>query len=92
MYSAAIADCAVRYQQLKKPNIEIRFSTGTDEHGTKIQQAAKQHNQEVSQYCNDISKQFRSLFDVAGIKYTHFNRTADKINHFPAVQQFWVRL
>lgn len=90
LYSAAIADCAVRYQKLRNPNVEVRLSTGTDEHGTKIQQAAKKNNQEVSQYCNEISSRFRTLFDAAGIKYTHYNRTTDRVNHFPAVQKFWV--
>lgn len=85
-----IADAAVRYQKLRQPNVKILFSTGTDEHGAKIQQAAAQNNQDVGKYCDQISSKFRSLFDSAEIQYTHYNRTSDKVNHFPAVQAFWV--
>lgn len=70
--------------------MKFLFSTGTDEHGTKIQQAANAHNQNPEQYCNEISECYKTLFKKSGIDYTHFNRTTDKKCHFPAVQHFWV--
>lgn len=66
------------------------FSTGTDEHGTKVQQAAVLHNQHPKQYCDQIAESYKTLFEKSGINYTHFNRTTDKKRHFPAVQHFWV--
>lgn len=90
MYSAVIADCIFRYEKLRDASREFRFSTGCDEHGTKIQQAAQQHNQQPKQYCDTISNRYRQLFDAAGISYTHFNRTSEQSTHFPAVQNFWV--
>lgn len=90
MYSAAIADCVVRYQKLRNPKGSFILSTGTDEHGSKVEQAAQKNNEELGIYCDKISKSFQCLFDSAGIDYTHFNRTSDQCKHVPAVQEFWV--
>lgn len=92
LYSASIADCIYRYERLRDRSAKFLFSTGTDEHGTKIQQAASAHNQNPEQYCTVISDAYKSLFQKSGIDYTHFNRTTDQKHHFPAVQQFWVCL
>lgn len=91
LYSASIADCVYRYEKLRDRSEKLLFSTGTDEHGSKIQQAAIAHNQNPMQYCNEISECYKTLFGKSGINYTHFNRTTDKKRHFPAVQHFWVR-
>lgn len=90
LYSASIADCIYRYEKLRDRSMKFLFSTGTDEHGSKIQQAANSHNQNPEQYCNEISECYKSLFEKSGIDYTHFNRTTDQKHHFPAVQHFWV--
>lgn len=90
LYTASIADCIFRYEKLRDRSMKFLFSTGTDEHGTKIQQAAAAHNQSPAQYCNEISECYKTLFKNTGINYTHFNRTTDEKRHFPAVQHFWV--
>lgn len=90
LYSASIADCIFRYEKLRDRSSKLLFSTGTDEHGTKIQQAASLHNQKPEQYCDKITECYKTLFAKTNISYTHFNRTTDKIRHFPAVQHFWV--
>lgn len=90
LYSASIADCVYRYEKLRDRSEKYLFSTGTDEHGSKIQQAAVAHNQIPMQYCDHIADCYKTLFGKSGISYTHFNRTTDKKRHFPAVQQFWV--
>lgn len=90
LYSASIADCIYRYEKLRDRSSKLLFSTGTDEHGTKIQQAASAHSQNPEQYCNQISESYKTLFGKAGISYTHFNRTTDTKRHFPAVHHFWV--
>lgn len=89
-YSACIADCIYRYEKLRNRSSKYIFSTGTDEHGTKIQQAAKLYNRTPEEYCNQISQSYRQLFDKSNTKYTHFNRTTDKTSHLPAVHHFWV--
>ncbi|XP_031626423.1 methionine--tRNA ligase, mitochondrial [Contarinia nasturtii] len=92
LYSASLADCVYRYEKLRNRSDRLLFSTGTDEHGSKIQQAAAAHNQEPKQYCDKISESYKTLFENSSINYTHFNRTTDKDHHFPAVQHFWNEL
>lgn len=90
MYTASIADCIYRYEKLQNRCDKLLFSTGTDEHGTKIQQAAAAHNKQPKQYCDEIADCYKTLFEKTSINYTHFNRTSDEKLHFPAVQHFWV--
>lgn len=90
LYTACIADCTYRYEKLRARSVKYLFSTGTDEHGMKIQQAAEKYNQTPEQYCNQISHSYKTLFEKANINFTHFIRTTDKVNHFPAVHHFWV--
>lgn len=91
LYSAVIADAIVRYQRLKNPNVDCHFCTGTDEHGTKIQQAAASHNIPVDKYCNDISQSYKRVFHEAGIEHTDFIRTTEE-RHKKAVGHFWNEL
>ncbi|CAH0393139.1 unnamed protein product [Bemisia tabaci] len=91
LYTALIADAAVRFQLLLKEDASPLFSTGTDEHGSKIQKAAESSNTSPGKYCSEISKRYQSLFDSCGIKYTHFIRTSDAA-HKEAVQHFWIEL
>ncbi|XP_030758905.1 methionine--tRNA ligase, mitochondrial [Sitophilus oryzae] len=88
LYSSLIADAAQRWQQIYHKGAKIKFSTGTDEHGTKIQQAAKSHNTSLSGYCEGISSQYRHLADQFTIQYTDFIRTSEE-KHKKTVQQFW---
>ncbi|XP_067616342.1 methionine--tRNA ligase, mitochondrial-like [Eurosta solidaginis] len=60
---------------------------GTDEHGTKIQQAAAQ-NVPVAQYCEYISALYRHVFAEARIANTYFIRTNEE-RHKTAVAHFW---
>lgn len=90
MYSAVITDCIFRYQKLRQTATKYLFSTGTDEHGAKIEQAATQNGQPVAKYCTEISNKYKELFNATNIHYTHFNRTTDTEKHFLAVEHFWV--
>lgn len=67
------------------------LSTGTDEHGTKVQQAAAAHNTQVEQYCQEISAKYRSVFQQASIHNTDFVRTTEN-RHKRAVAAFWQKL
>uniref|UniRef100_A0A0N5CDB4 Methionine--tRNA ligase, mitochondrial n=1 Tax=Strongyloides papillosus TaxID=174720 RepID=A0A0N5CDB4_STREA len=91
VYSTVIADAAFRYDKLKNPstnNNDFIFITGTDEHGQKVQKAANNANKSPKEFCDDISKNFRDIFDNLNIKYTHFARTTDK-SHIKCVQNMW---
>ncbi|XP_037944036.1 methionine--tRNA ligase, mitochondrial-like [Teleopsis dalmanni] len=89
LYSAVIADAICRYQNLLRPNNTcVRLCTGTDEHGTKVQQAASAHKIPVEQYCNDISAKYKNIFQQAHIAHNDFIRTTED-RHKAAVAQFW---
>ncbi|KAI1092476.1 tRNA synthetases class I (M)-domain-containing protein [Rostrohypoxylon terebratum] len=89
LYSMLIADVLKRWQVLKgKPAI---LSTGTDEHGSKVQQAAQLQELHPKALCDANSKAFRDLADKASIDYDFFIRTTDP-EHKEAVEYFWNRL
>ncbi|KAJ8910860.1 hypothetical protein NQ315_010807 [Exocentrus adspersus] len=88
LYTSLIADAAQRWHAILNRGAKIKFSTGTDEHGSKIQQAASTTNLALEDYCNDISKRYKSLAELFGIGHTHFIRTTDE-SHKKTVQNFW---
>ncbi|XP_006974944.2 methionine--tRNA ligase, mitochondrial [Peromyscus maniculatus bairdii] len=89
LYSALLADALCRHRRLGVPgSASTRFSTGTDEHGLKIQQAAAAAGLSPTELCDRVSAQFRQLFREAGIASTDFIRTTEA-RHRVAVQHFW---
>ncbi|CAG9862611.1 unnamed protein product [Phyllotreta striolata] len=88
LYSSLIADAAQRWQRLLAVGADIKFSTGTDEHGSKIQQAARQNGVPASAYCRTISTQFEKLARDFDVGYTDFTRTTAD-NHRNTVELFW---
>jgi methionyl-tRNA synthetase len=74
-YTTVIVDTLNRYY--RKAGYETFFLTGTDEHGDKIAQAAKEHGTDPKAYADRISQLFRSTWDQCGITYSHFIRTTD---------------
>ncbi|XP_067616726.1 methionine--tRNA ligase, mitochondrial [Eurosta solidaginis] len=87
LYSALITDALCRYERLLDPKKTVHLCTGTDEHGTKIQQAAAQ-TVPVAQYCENISALYRHVFAEAKIANTDFIRTTEE-RHKKAVAHFW---
>ncbi|XP_032261329.1 methionine--tRNA ligase, mitochondrial [Phoca vitulina] len=89
LYSALLADALCRHRRLQVPSAAAtRFSTGTDEHGLKIQQAAAAAGLAPTELCDRVSAQFQQLFREAGISSTDFIRTTEA-RHRIAVQHFW---
>ncbi|XP_045506680.1 methionine--tRNA ligase, mitochondrial isoform X2 [Colias croceus] len=91
LYTAVVADAIQRFEKLTNPDCKVIFSTGTDEHGTKIQQAAAKANQSPPEYCSTISKEYRDLFKEFHVDYTDFVRTTEE-RHLKAVKHFWKEL
>ena len=83
-YTTVIADTLKRYYQAQ--GIEAFLLTGTDEHGDKIAQAAKENGMEPKAYADRISAIFRATWDTCGIAYDHFIRTTDPY-HVEVVQR-----
>lgn len=91
LYSALIADASARFQKLLNPNINIIFSTGTDEHGLKVQKAAELNKLPVDNYCTKISSSYQTTFDKFDISYTSFIRTTSD-NHKTCVRHLWNKI
>nr|XP_005000772.2 methionine--tRNA ligase, mitochondrial [Cavia porcellus] len=89
LYSALLGDALCRHRSLRAPSgAAARLSTGTDEHGLKIQQAAAAAGLAPRVLCDRVSAQFRRLFRDAGVAATDFFRTTEA-RHQEAVQHFW---
>ncbi|XP_050521203.1 methionine--tRNA ligase, mitochondrial [Daktulosphaira vitifoliae] len=91
LYSALIADASARFQKLCNPSINVIFSTGTDEHGLKVQRAAEANKVSVENYCQNISNYYETTFRKFNISHSSFIRTTSK-KHNVSVQHFWKRL
>ncbi|KAF9980578.1 methionyl-tRNA synthetase [Mortierella antarctica] len=89
LHSAVLADTFKRFQELK--GRKAILSTGTDEHGLKIQQAAQQAGMKEIELCDKVSQHFRDLFDAANISYTTYIRTTEP-RHAVAVKELWDQL
>lgn len=88
-YTTIICDTLARFYRLNGD--EVLFLTGTDEHGQKIQEAAKNKNKDPQAYADEISANFRSLWDEFDISYDCFIRTTDK-THESTVQAVFERM
>ncbi|KAJ3960772.1 methionyl-tRNA synthetase [Colletotrichum tropicale] len=89
MYSMLLADVLKRWQVLKgRPAI---LCTGTDEHGSKVQQAAAKQGVAPKEFCDSTAEKFRDLAQVIGMDNDYFIRTTDP-DHMEAVQHFWFLL
>lgn len=88
-YTTIICDTLARFYRLNGD--EVFFVTGTDEHGQKIQEAAKNKGKAPQDYADEISAKFRSLWDEFNISYDYFVRTTDK-SHEIAVQEIFARM
>lgn len=74
-YTNILSDTFARYHRLKGES--VFFLTGTDEHGTKVEKAARAADQDPRQYVDEIVPQFKSLWKLLGIEYDRFIRTTD---------------
>jgi len=88
-YSSIIADVFARFKRID--NYNVFFLTGTDEHGLKIQNAAKKAGMSPLDYCNKISKVFKDLTYKLNLSNDDFIRTTEK-RHHKSVNDLWNRL
>src|SRR3546814_9036279 len=67
---------------------EVRFQTGTDEHGLKMAQTARGRGVEPSLLADEMSSYFKEMDDVLNITYDRFIRTSEPA-HLVASQAIW---
>ena len=84
------ADVLARWHSLLGEN--VFFLTGTDEHGVKNYQTAKEQELSPQEFVDKNSAEFRKLTRVLNISNNYFIRTTDKKVHWPGVIKIWKTL
>jgi len=83
------ADVLARYKRLQ--GFEVHFSTGTDEHGLKIQRRAEKAGKNPKEFVDEMSKYFQDAWNSLNISYDDFIRTTEK-RHEKVVQEIIKRI
>jgi len=74
-YTTIVADTIARYRRMRGD--DVVFLTGTDEHGQKVERAAKSAGVTPLQYADRISAEYRRLWDQLDLRYDRFIRTTE---------------
>ena len=85
-YEAIAADVIARFQRAS--GRDVRFQTGTDEHGLKMAQKARELGTTPRALCDEMSAYFQAMCDTLNISYDKFQRTTDEA-HYRASQAIW---
>ena len=85
-YEAIAADAMARFQ--RQQGRDVRFQTGTDEHGLKMAQAARSEELEPRAFSDKMSQLFQSMCDSLNVSYDRFIRTSLP-DHYRASQAIW---
>ncbi|MFV9838979.1 MAG: methionine--tRNA ligase [Aaplasma endosymbiont of Hyalomma asiaticum] len=85
-YSTLVADIVARFKNLDGYN--VKFTTGTDEHGQKIEETAQKLGIPVGQFVDKTSASFKNLVHKADFLCNDFVRTTEK-KHEDAVVALW---
>ncbi|WP_305096014.1 methionine--tRNA ligase [Croceibacterium aestuarii] len=88
-YETIAADVAARFQRMR--GRKVRFQTGTDEHGLKMAQKARDLGITPRALADEMSSHFRVLFDRLNISYDRFFRTTED-EHHRASQAIWLAM
>jgi len=88
-YPTIATDAIARFQRMR--GVEVRFITGSDEHGQKIQRTAEANNRSPQAHCDEIVGNFKALWQRLDIKYDRFIRTTDE-RHAAIVREFFQRV
>src|SRR5271167_3951382 len=88
-YTTIACDTLARRHRMLRD--DTWFLTGTDEHGQKIERAAQAANKTPQKLTDDISAEFRALWDRMGLTYDGFIRTTSE-RHKHGVQTLWRKI
>jgi len=88
-YTTLACDTVARRQRMM--GSDTWFLTGTDEHGQKIQRAAEAAGRTPQSFTDEVSAEFRALWDRMGITYDDYIRTTSD-RHKMGVQELWRRI
>jgi len=88
-YTTLACDVLARFKRLD--GFDVKFLTGTDEHGQKVEKAAAAAGMDPQAFTDEVSQRFRDLAVAMGFSNDDFIRTTEP-RHVRAVRDLWVRL
>lgn len=83
-YTTVAADAIARYKKTK--GYDVYFLTGTDEHGQKVEETAKQKGYTPIQWTDIMAPKFKNMWENLNINYSDFIRTTEE-RHIKAVKK-----
>lgn len=88
-YEIVLADSIVRFKRMQ--GYDVRFQTGTDEHGQKIELKAEEVGITPKEFVDNVSGQIKDIWDLMNTSYDKFIRTTDDY-HEKQVQKIFKKL
>lgn len=88
-YTSVACDVLARFMRLDGRN--VKFLTGTDEHGQKVEKAAGNAGKTPQEFVDGVSESFRELTQLMNISNDDFIRTTE-IRHKQAAQAIWQKM
>src|SRR3989344_3247397 len=84
------ADVLARYK--RQHGFDVRFLTGSDEHGVKIVRSAEAAGITPQEFVDQNSAKFKKLKEILHLSWDDFIRTSDQKRHWPGAQKIWWQL
>ncbi len=88
-YEIVLADSIARYKRFA--GYDVRFQTGTDEHGQKIENKSFEHMQTPKEFVDEVSGEIKGIWSLMNTSFDKFIRTTDK-DHEEQVQKIFKKL
>ena len=88
-YEIVLADAIARYK--REQGYDVRFQTGTDEHGQKIELKAADAGITPKEFVDGVAGQIKDIWDLMNTSYDKFIRTTDE-DHQKQVQKIFKKL
>lgn len=88
-YTSIACDVLARFKRLD--GYAVKFLTGTDEHGQKVERSAEKAGMPPRAFTDQVSQNFRDLTKALNLTNDDFIRTTEE-RHYKSVQALWTRL
>lgn len=88
-YEAILADSIARFKRYE--GYDVFFQTGTDEHGQKIEEKAKNSGVSPKEFVDKVANEIKDIWGLVGVSYDKFIRTTDEY-HEKQVQKIFNKL
>ena len=88
-YTSIAADVMARFKRLD--GYDVFFLTGTDEHGQKVEKAARDAGLDPQTYADKVSSDFRAMADAMNVSYDDYIRTTED-RHKASCAELWRRI